>query len=127
MVKVNPRAKHVIMDIWEPQNIDLDNKDELLELLLDLVEVSGARLVKIVVNKYESQGLTVIGIVAESHIVIHTWPEENYFGIDVYTCGNTYPEKTVPLIREKYSPKKMLVRILVRGDKHDTSIQLYQY
>ncbi|MEM3662931.1 MAG: adenosylmethionine decarboxylase, partial [Sulfolobales archaeon] len=32
-------------------------------------------------------GVSVIVLVEESHIAIHTWKEYNYATVDVYTCG----------------------------------------
>ncbi len=35
-----------------------------------------------------SPGVSAIGIVLESHISIHTWPEYGFATVDVYTCGD---------------------------------------
>ncbi|RLG81517.1 MAG: adenosylmethionine decarboxylase [Thermoprotei archaeon] len=35
-----------------------------------------------------SPGISAIGIVLESHISIHTWPEYEFATVDVYTCGD---------------------------------------
>jgi len=32
-------------------------------------------------------GVSVIALVEESHIAVHTWLEYNYATVDVYTCG----------------------------------------
>mgnify|MGYP000212135719 CR=1 FL=1 len=38
-------------------------------------------------------GISLIAIVLESHISIHTWPEYKFATVDVYTCGqHTRPE-----------------------------------
>lgn len=39
-------------------------------------------------------GVSIVAIVLESHITIHTWPEYNFATVDVYSCGShTDPRK----------------------------------
>lgn len=33
------------------------------------------------------QGVTGVALLAESHISIHTWPEEGVVAIDIFVCG----------------------------------------
>jgi S-adenosylmethionine decarboxylase len=35
----------------------------------------------------EHGGVTGMVVLAESHLSIHTWPEENYVTLDVYVCN----------------------------------------
>ncbi len=38
-------------------------------------------------------GVSVVGVILESHITIHTWPEHSFATVDVYSCGeHTKPE-----------------------------------
>ncbi len=34
---------------------------------------------------------TALGLLAESHISIHTWPERGYAAADLFTCGDIPP------------------------------------
>ena len=38
------------------------------------------------VHKFEPQGYTICHVLAESHISIHTWPENGEFAMDIYSC-----------------------------------------
>jgi S-adenosylmethionine decarboxylase len=61
-------------------------------------------------------GVTVIGIVLESHISIHTWPEYSFATVDVYTCGkHTDPEKAFNYIAEKLEAKQIKKHIFLRN------------
>ncbi len=33
-------------------------------------------------------GVSIVGIILESHITIHTWPEHRFATVDVYSCGS---------------------------------------
>ena len=38
-------------------------------------------------HRFQPQGVTALGLLAESHISIHTWPEQDYVAVDIFTCG----------------------------------------
>jgi len=40
------------------------------------------------------QGLTIMYLLAESHISLHTFPENNHVAFDIYTC-RAYPDNSV--------------------------------
>ncbi len=72
-------------------------KLESLSNSLDFVEnlgkaiVDGLKLtvVKKIDNKFEPIGRTLIYILSESHLAIHTWPEYNTLHIDLVSCKDT--------------------------------------
>lgn len=37
----------------------------------------------------EGEGVTGAVVLAESHLALHTWPEDNYVTLDVYVCSYT--------------------------------------
>ena len=39
-------------------------------------------------HKFDPQGVTCVALLAESHISIHTWPENGMAVCDVFTCGD---------------------------------------
>lgn len=40
-----------------------------------------------VVVKFQPQGVTACAVVGESHLALHTWPEEGRLFFDVASCG----------------------------------------
>ncbi len=40
-----------------------------------------------VVVKFQPQGVTACAVVGESHLALHSWPEEGRLFFDVATCG----------------------------------------
>lgn len=45
-------------------------------------------LLNVVGHQFQPHGVTMLGLLAESHISIHTWPESHYAAVDVFTCGD---------------------------------------
>jgi S-adenosylmethionine decarboxylase len=70
----------------------LDNERCLIDLLENAAAASGATVVQTISKKFEPQGVTVLCLLSESHISIHTWPEEGKAAVDVYTCGDCNPK-----------------------------------
>lgn len=54
-----------------------------------IVEDLNLKVVKKIDNKFEPIGRTLVYILSESHLAIHTWPEFNTFHIDLVSCSNT--------------------------------------
>ena len=44
-------------------------------------------LLKTVSHKFSPQGLTAVALLAESHIAVHTYPEEHSIFVEVMSCG----------------------------------------
>ena len=56
--------------------------------------------------KGEKGGISVIALVAESHIALHSWKEYRYVVIDIFTCGySSDPWKAWDFIKNKLKPK----------------------
>ncbi len=54
------------------------------------------------------EGASVVAIILESHITIHTWPEFDYATVDVYSCGaHTNPVKAFNYIVNELQPLKV--------------------
>jgi S-adenosylmethionine decarboxylase len=70
----------------------LDDENCLIDLLENAASASGATVVQTISKKFEPQGVTVLCLLSESHISIHTWPEEGKAAVDVYTCGDCNPK-----------------------------------
>ena len=73
----------------------------LIDLLENAAAASGATVVQTIFKKFEPQGVTVICLLSESHISIHTWPEEGKAAVDVYTCGDCNPKIGCDIIKEQ--------------------------
>jgi S-adenosylmethionine decarboxylase len=70
----------------------LDDEICLKDLLENAAVASGATVVQTISKKFYPQGVTVLCLLSESHISIHTWPEEGKAAVDVYTCGDCNPK-----------------------------------
>ena len=57
-----------------------------------------------------------VAILAESHIMVQTWPSHGYIAVDIFTCGqHTDPNLAVPVLRQFFAPEQIQVFELNRG------------
>jgi len=78
---------HMICDIKHIENQELLNEiSQLKELLDNICEKNNYTILQKTEHVFEPQGCTILYMLSESHISIHTFPENNYIAFDLYTC-----------------------------------------
>jgi S-adenosylmethionine decarboxylase proenzyme len=60
---------------------------QLAELASDAVAVGGGHVLDTSHVTFPNGAVTLVLILAESHLAIHTWPEDNLVAIDLFSCG----------------------------------------
>ncbi len=85
---------HCICELYGCSREALDDLELIRDALREGVHLAGATLLSETFHKFAPQGVTALGLLSESHISIHTWPESGYAAVDCFTCGDTtVPEK----------------------------------
>ena len=64
----------------------LDSPDALRGALEAAVTAGGFTLLQQIVVPFSPQGVTACAVVSESHLALHTWPEEGRLFVDVASC-----------------------------------------
>jgi S-adenosylmethionine decarboxylase len=85
--KRNTSGKHLICDIKNIKNTNsLNNVDDLINLLKNICSQHNFDILKEVSYQFEPIGCSILFLLSESHISIHTFPEKNHMSLDLYTC-----------------------------------------
>jgi S-adenosylmethionine decarboxylase len=88
----------------------------LREVLLAAAGEARATVLGESFHQFNPQGVSGVVIIAESHLVIHTWPEYGYAAADIFTCGNSVrPEKAAEIIVRKLGSKDHSIIEIRRG------------
>jgi len=101
-------GKHVFGSLYGIPPEIADDEDYVRQTVLDAVKAANATLIEIKSWKISGHkgGVSVIALVNESHIAVHTWTEYRYATVDAYTCGDhTRPERAFQLIVERLKPQ----------------------
>lgn len=107
---------HIIAELHGCDPALLDDEKYITDALLKAAKDVKVTVVDYVVRKFEPQGVSVVVIISESHITIHTWPELKYAALDFYTCGKEDPETAVMEIVKKLGAKDFIIFRAERGD-----------
>jgi len=101
-------VKHILFEL-EGCPFETLNDASLIEGMLILAaNLARATLLHSHVHEFEPQGVTGFALLAESHISIHTWPEDGRAVCDVFTCGDhTDPERAVLFLEATLKSKSI--------------------
>ena len=83
----DPSGKHMICDIKGIKNSDLlHSSKELLSMLNYICEKYNFQVLGKNHYDFVPQGCSILFLLSESHISIHSFPERNHLSLDLYTC-----------------------------------------
>ena len=91
-------GKHYLVDVALCDASLLDDEEYLKKLLEAGASIAGATVLKTESHKFDPQGVTAFCLLSESHVSIHTWPEERRAAIDMFTCGDCDSQAGVEVI-----------------------------
>lgn len=109
-------GRHVAVDAWGVDFHKLNDVAYLQSQLIEAAEASNACVLSVQSKQFEPQGATVLLLLAESHLSIHTYPEKGFAAIDCYTCGDTVdPQLAISYLVDVLQPQATYAKKLVRG------------
>ena len=113
--KVLVYGKHVVGNLYDCNDSKLSDVAFLLNVVRHAAREGNMTLLDIKTWKI-GLGVSVVGIVLESHISIHTWPEYRFATVDVYSCGaHTNPEKAFEYIACSLEARRVEKRVMTRN------------
>ncbi|MEO0512039.1 MAG: adenosylmethionine decarboxylase [Planctomycetota bacterium] len=104
---------HCMLELYGCDKAKLDDVGFLTSALRECAEHAGATFLGELQHRFTPVGVTCLGLLAESHISIHTWPEIGYAAADCFTCGDAaMPEKACHKLAEMVgAARSSLVKI----------------
>ncbi|HTT54139.1 MAG TPA: S-adenosylmethionine decarboxylase [Streptosporangiaceae bacterium] len=64
---------------------------------------------------FPNGAITLVLILAESHLSIHTWPEENLVAVDLFSCGAIDADRVISELAGLLRLDQVSVRAVPRG------------
>lgn len=110
-------ARHVLLELDDVDPAILSDVVVLERALRRAAEAARCTIVGAVSHRYAPHGASVVLLVAESHLSIHTWPERRYAAVDIFTCGATLPGAGVEVLVAALGAPRHRVQIVERGDE----------
>ncbi len=111
-------GRHVYGNLYGIEASKLWDENGLRNLVAEAAKQANMKLVEVKSWKFTGYhgGVSVIALVLESHISIHTWPDYGYATVDVYTCGErSNPWRAFNYIVEALKPRYYTVHYADRS------------
>ena len=98
-------GKHLIADVYNITNFECLEKVETIQPLMEkIIEKMKLNVVGEVFKQFQPFGATLLYLLAESHLSVHTFVEEKYCAIDLYSCNDKINmEKVLDIIYQFYN------------------------
>lgn len=88
-------GKHMICELKNIQNhLTLNSLSEIRTILDIICHTYDFNVLGRMEHSFTPIGHTLIYLLSESHISVHTFPEKQYIAMDIYTCRE-YPDNSV--------------------------------
>jgi S-adenosylmethionine decarboxylase proenzyme len=112
-------GSHLLLDLFKCK-IDLNDLSLVSSILERILFNCDTTILDKKSHQFQPQGISIIFLLSESHLSIHTWPELNSCSIDFYHCGSNAHqrlEKAKNLIIQNFcfNDSSIKSRILSRG------------
>ncbi len=110
------KSKHYLLELYKCDYEKLNDESFLRCALNKASKIANAKVLNLISNKFEPQGVTAIALLAESHLSIHTWPEAHYSAVDIFTCGqNMKPDIACKYLIKALMAEEHLLRVIDRN------------
>lgn len=111
-------GKHVYGNLYEVDIEIAKDEEKLKQMVVEASKLANMTLYEVKSWSFGGKkgGVSVIALVLESHIAVHTWIEYRYATVDVYTCGEkSDPWKAFEYIVANLKPKYYTVNYADRS------------
>lgn len=111
---------HLIIDGHSADAQKLQDVSFIYRLLDDfpsqisMTKISPPKVSRYACPKRGSWGISAYVGLAESHISVHTFPEESYVSIDVFSCKEFDSERALADLSERFKLTELRSRVLSR-------------
>lgn len=94
---------------------ELNSPSFLREISEQAIILSNTSIIKEVEHQFTPQGYTLLMILADSSYSLHSWPEEKFVTVEIFTCAErANPERGLNYLKEMLKPKQYYLKKIER-------------
>ena len=106
---------HILADFFGCPEELLKSSEVLSRILNETVSEANLTKVGESFYQFEPEGATGVILLAESHLSVHTWPENSSAAVDIFCCGGKeLAEKAFEILLKKLKPEKHTKTLIER-------------
>jgi S-adenosylmethionine decarboxylase len=103
------RHNHLLCDFWFTEDACelLKYVDPWRAILAGAAAAGGAHVCHAHFHQFLPWGVTGFLLLEESHISLHTWVEERYAALDVFSCGTVDNDAILRYLTDRLRPQRV--------------------
>lgn len=114
---------HLTLDLYQCNKQKISNKEFIHQILMEMPEFIGMhRISDPQIMEYPGRdgsfdrgGISAFVLLAESHISIHTFPQDEFASVDIFSCKDFDLKKAQYFLMERLEAKKAEKNFIIRG------------
>lgn len=112
----SPTGIHLLADLHGADRALLADAGAIDALLRRAALAAGAHILYGHFHTFGAGGgVTGVLLLAESHISIHTWPEDGFAAVDIFMCGAARPRLALDVVEAALGAGHVDLRTIARG------------
>lgn len=108
------RGRHLLATLNGCPADLLDDPAVLEVLARRAAEATGATVLGVQAHHFDPHGVTVLALLAESHLSLHSYPERGVLFVDCFTCGACDPQRALPILCSALRPTSISEQVIAR-------------
>ena len=110
-------GRHTTADFYGCRRDALNNMELLQSMLSTAIHAADLKMLSVQSYQFSPEGITVVALLTDGHLAIHTYPEVGFAAIDIFTCdSHSMPEKALTTIKATLVPEKTKNTLIKLGD-----------
>lgn len=103
-------ASQLFVDLYACDEKLLNDMEGIRKIARDTICEIHSEIVEECVHQFEPIGITYIAVITTSHFSIHTWPENSYAAVDIFSCEEEVPDAIAEKLKVAFGAKRHTVR-----------------
>jgi S-adenosylmethionine decarboxylase len=110
-------GRHTTADFYGCRREVLNDMGQLQSIISMAIYAAELKMLSVQTYQFSPEGITVLALLTDGHLGIHTYPEVGFAAIDIFTCdSHSIPEKALAAIKASLVPEKTRNTVIKRGD-----------
>jgi S-adenosylmethionine decarboxylase len=107
---------HILGELYGVDQRTLSYVEHLEPLLLKILRDHDFKILTSAFHQFHPFGVTGFVLLSESHVSVHTWPEESYIALDIFSCSSEEQAlRAFEAICKELAPAEVDRKIIDRG------------
>jgi S-adenosylmethionine decarboxylase proenzyme len=111
-------GSHFILDLYDcNEDLLYFLNGEIINIIHNIITLNEGTVLSKNHHIFPNDAYTIIYLLSESHLSLHSFPENKYISIDLYTCGeNIISFNIVTLLIKYFNSKKPIIQQIIRNN-----------